>query len=106
MASSTVSPSLAHEKFHYSVTCHTDDQAVLFCLRALCQFAEQAPMAQIGWGGTKTTAWKKNSHQFTVRFTAPQYRNVFIAEAERLLSGRWSVVSYSDSDPASPQRKH
>ena len=97
--------SLTHETFHFSATCRTDDPAVLFCLRSLCQFAEQAPMAQIGWGGTKTAAWKRAGGDFTVRFTSPKYRERFLAEAERLLSGRWTLVAQSDADPASPQRR-
>ena len=41
-----------YTKFRYSVTCETADSAVLHCLRALCQWAEEHPKPQIGWGGT------------------------------------------------------
>lgn len=93
-----------HGKFRFSVTCQTDDQAVLFCLRALCQFTEQHPKQQIGWGGTGTKDWKASGNRFSFRFTDPKYRQKFIEESERLLSGRWSVVGTSDSDPAVPRR--
>jgi len=47
-----------HCKYHYSVTCKTDDPAVLHCLRALCQYSEKEEHPQIGWGGTKGNIWK------------------------------------------------
>jgi hypothetical protein len=93
-----------HNKFHFSVTCETDDRPVLFCLRALCQYAEEHPKQQIGWGGTGSADWKKAGGRFTLRFTAASHRDLFLAEAERLLGGRWKKVAVSDSDPASPQR--
>ncbi len=39
-----------HKLFKFSITCQTDDLAVLHCLRALCQYAEQHKKPQIGWG--------------------------------------------------------
>lgn len=96
--------SLDHKKFHFSVTCHTDDKAVLFCLRALCQFAEKHEKPQIGWGGTGTTDWKKNKGLFKLRFTDTSYRAIFLREAARLLRGKWQQVGTNDNDPASPQR--
>jgi hypothetical protein len=93
-----------HARFHYSITCNTDDVAVLFCLRALCQLATQEAMPQIGWGGTGRAEWSENAGNFVLRFTNADAREVFVGEANRLLAGRWSVVSTSDNDPASPQR--
>ena len=93
-----------HQRFHYSVTCHTDDEAVLFCLRALCQFAEEHPKRQIGWGGTKTPEWRDRHGELTIRFTKPDFRTRFLREAERLLPGKWRLVRQSDNDPAHPQR--
>jgi hypothetical protein len=96
--------SLDHQKFHFSVTCHTTDPAVVFCLRALCQFTEKHPKQQIGWGGTGSKEWKDAGNTLTLRFTEPDYRDAFTREGERLLAGRWSIVATSDNDPASPQR--
>jgi hypothetical protein len=77
---------------------------VLFCLRALCQFAEEHPKPQIGWGGTGSADWKRAGGQFKLRFTTAAYRDLFVAEADRLLGGRWTKLGVSDHDPASPQR--
>lgn len=96
--------SLDHPRFRYSVTCHTEDEAVLFCLRSLCQFSEGNPKPQIGWGGTGTDDWKKGGKSVTFRFTDPKYRSTFLSNAERLLRGHFTVVGSNDSDPATPQR--
>ncbi len=93
-----------HEKYHYSVTCKTDDPAVLHCLRALCQYSEKEEYPQIGWGGTKRNEWEANNGLFTLRFTSPEYRQNYISEANRLLSGHWKVIGENDNDPAEPQR--
>ncbi|MCI0629397.1 MAG: hypothetical protein L0Y44_01935 [Phycisphaerales bacterium] len=61
-----------YEAFHYSITCETDDLAVVHCLRALCEFAERGqPYPQIGWGGTGEGEWRRNDNQITLRFTEP-----------------------------------
>lgn len=96
--------SAEHRKYHYSATCSTGDAAVLHCLRALCQFAEKGKYPQIGWGGTKESAWSTSGGKFTVRFTRAEYRTVFLAEAQRLLNNHWTIISTSDNDPATPQR--
>jgi hypothetical protein len=94
-----------HDKYRYSITCKTDDAAVLFCLRSLCQYTEEYVKKQIGWGGTKTSEWKSSGGAFTLRFTRPEYRDRFVMEAQRLLNGRWSIVSTNNNDPATPQRE-
>ena len=96
--------SLDHAKFRFSATCHTDDEAVLFCLRALCQFVEEHPKPQIGWGGTKTPEWRAAGNRLTLRFTRPEFRERFIREARRVLGDRWSLLGERDDDPARPQR--
>ena len=96
--------SVDHQRFRFSATCHTEDLAVLHCLRALCQFAEQGRKPQIGWGGTGEREWRLNSCKIIFRFTATAYRERFNEEANRLLSKRWRLVAQNDSDPATPQR--
>jgi hypothetical protein len=93
-----------HAKFKFSITCQTDDLAVLHCLRALCQYVEKHKNRQIGWGGTGEPSWRENSKRVTFRFTDPHYRDQFINEVNRLLSGKWVKVAISDNDPAKPQR--
>lgn len=93
-----------HKRFHFSVTCQTDDAAVLHCLRALCQFAEKGKKPQIGWGGTGEADWKARGGRFVLRFTSAAYRKTFIDQANRLLPGRWTLVTTNDTDPATPQR--
>lgn len=93
-----------HQLYRYSATCNTSDLAVLHCLRALCQFAEKGRYPQIGWGGTKESLWRASGGNFTVRFTLPKYREVYISEASRLLKGYWTLVRTNDNDQATPQR--
>ena len=86
------------------MTLHTDDAATLHCLRSLCQHCEKADYPQIGWGGTKQSEWKARGGNLTLRFTDPLYREFFLNEARRLLTGHWTFISRNDNDPASPQR--
>jgi len=96
--------STAHALFHYSITCHMDDRAVLSCLRSLADFAEHHPQKKIAWGNTGDDAWTRNGHQVTFHLTEPRYRQVFREKANELLGGRWSEVRASDNDPATPKK--
>jgi hypothetical protein len=99
-------PDEDYERCHFSVSCETEDLAVLHCLRSLSQFAEGSKIPKgIPWGGTKEAAWRKNGHVATFRFTSADYRTTFLDEASRLLPGHlWRSVGQSDSDPASRRR--
>ena len=78
----------------FSITCHTDDLAVVHCLRALCQYAEHKCPPQIAWGGTKEKDWAAAGDRITLRFTCPSYREEFVRQAERLLpQGSWRKVT-------------
>lgn len=92
-----------HAKYRYSITCHTDDRAVMYCLRSLTHYAEHGPQKNIGWGGTNDSVWKNSGNQITLRFTSPAYREAFRQKANELLAGRWREVSSSDNDPATPK---
>ena len=93
-----------YSRFHFSVTCMTEDAAVLHCLRGLAHWAEDVPPQQIAWGGTKTSEWLAAGHNVTFRFTTAANRRRFTNKATELLSGGWTEVSTSDSDPAERQR--
>jgi hypothetical protein len=94
-----------YQRCKHSITCFTNDLAVVHCLRALCEFAITGVKPQIGWGGTKAKEWRDAGNRITLRFTTPESRNKFIQEAERLLpKGSWAEVARSDNDPASRQR--
>lgn len=94
-----------YERYRFSMTCETDDLAVVHCLRALCQYAEDAPRKQIGWGGTGEAAWRSAGNRVTFRWTSPENRERFRSAANRLLGDRWREISRSDNDPATRQRK-
>ena len=94
----------SHADYHFSITVHTEDLALLGCLRALSAHAQTIGNSRIPWGGTKKTDWERNNHQATFRFSDQSFRDTFIREVERLLpKGLWNIVSKSDADPASPQ---
>jgi hypothetical protein len=95
-----------YERRRYSITCHTEDLAVVHCLRALCQHCEEDCRPQIAWGGTEEGAWRQAGNQITVRFTRPDYREAFVREAVRLLpDGSWRETARRDNDPAKRQRQ-
>ena len=94
-----------YERCHYSITCRTDDLAVVHCLRALCQHNVKNCPPQIAWGGTSEKNWRASKNCITLRFTAPKQREVFVRDAKRLLPQcSWHEVSRSESDPAERQR--
>jgi hypothetical protein len=94
-----------YRRCRFSITCHTDDLAVVHCLRALCQFAERDCRPQIAWGGTGEDAWRHAGKQITLRFTSLSYRDRFVGEANRLLpKSSWREAARSDNDPAMRQR--
>lgn len=46
-------PDEDYPRCHYSISCGTDDLAVLHCLRSLSQYAEGSNIPQsLPWGGT------------------------------------------------------
>lgn len=93
-----------HATYKFSVTVRSDDLAVVNCLRALSEFSQKSGNNRIPWGGTKDADWKRDGHSVTFRFTTPEYRAGFLAEAKRLLPlALWSVVAQSDSNPARRQ---
>ena len=95
---------MTHAAYKFSITVHSDDLAVVNCLRSLSQYSQQSGNNRIPWGGTKDQDWKRDERTVTFRFTTPAFRSGFLTEAQRLLpQGLWSVVRQSDNDPASPQ---
>ena len=93
-----------HPKYKFSVTVHSDDLAIVNCLRAIAEFSQKTGNNRIPWGGTKDRNWKRDGACVTFRFTMPDYRAGFLVEIKRLLPEHlWSIVRQSDNDPAKPQ---
>lgn len=69
----------------YSITCETNDLAVVHCLRALCQHNVQNCRPQIAWGGTSEKKWRHDNKCITLRFTSQEQRDDFVDDAKRLL---------------------
>lgn len=88
----------------YSITCKTDDLAVVHCLRSLCQHNVKNCRPQIAWGGSSENNWRTSGNCITLRFTDPNQREAFVCAANRLLGGHWQEVARSDEDPAKRQR--
>ena len=86
-------------RFRYSITLETQDDAVLFCLRALWQYAERHPMPPTTRDLTVTGEWRLGDGRVTFRFSNPYNRGDFLGEATRLLAGKWTRLGLSDDDP-------
>src|SRR5689334_10885609 len=94
----------SHRLFKFSLTCKTQDLAVVYCLRAIAEFSQKEINPRIAWGGTKDGDWQRDHQRVTFHFSSPQNRESFVKTAERLLpQGAWSEVARSDDDPAKPQ---
>jgi hypothetical protein len=87
-------PMSNHQSYKFSVTIHTDDHAIVGCLRALAKFSQKEGSNNIPWGGTKDKDWVRDGHRVTFRFSATHYRAGFLAQVKRLLS----VLLYSVND--------
>jgi hypothetical protein len=84
--------------FRYSITVEAQDDAVLFCLRGLAEFAEgERPATE--FDRAATGEWRLDDGRVTFRFSTPSSRGDFLGEATRLLSGKWTRVASSDDDP-------
>lgn len=95
---------ISHAEYKYSVTIHSEDLAVVNCLRSLSEFSQNTGNNRVPWGGTKDSDWKRDRSCVTFRFTTPDYREGFLAQGKRLLPKHlWSAVRKSDNDPAKPQ---
>jgi len=93
-----------HKDHHFSITVHTDDVAILYCLRALADYSQETGNTRIAWGGTKREDWERDGRSVTFRFSKPEYRVKFSDEAVRVLPTKsWQKVKEDDNDPATPQ---
>lgn len=90
-----------HKDHKFSITIHTNDIAILYCLRALADYAQKTGNTRITWGGTTKNNWKKNNNTVTFRFTKSGYWVDFNEEAKRVLpTNSWEQRGESDNDPA------
>lgn len=92
-----------HAHYKFSITIHSDELAVVYCLRALSKYSQRTGNNNISWGGTKDRIWKKNNHQVTFHFSDPAYREDFVSKSRDLLPmSLWTEIRRSDNDPATP----
>jgi len=96
---------MTHEDYHFSITVHTDDLAVLHCLRALADYAEKSSQKKIAWGGTTKPNWQCNNNCVVFHFSKNGFREEFKRQARRLLpEASWTLKREADNDPAKPER--
>lgn len=94
-----------HADHTFSVTIHTDDLAVVNCLRALSKHSQKTGNNNIPWGRTKDKDWESHGHHVTFYFSDPTYREGFLAEARRLLPTHlWREESRDDTQAAKRAR--
>ena len=85
-----------HSKYRFSITISSNDLAVINCLRSLAQFRQKTENNRIPWGGTKDKDWLSNNKQVTFHFSSIDYRELFVAEINRLFyrRERFSFIIY------------
>jgi len=102
MAAPTMSPHTAHT---YTVTCESHDEAVVHCLVALAHFAEHTMLDEEAAAGgalepcTPAPAdlgWEREEGRVTFRFSEQGRRGIFLGEATRLLSGKWTRAAVTE----------
>jgi len=80
----------------FRLTIHTDDIAVLHCLRGLANYCQETGNKNSVVRGTGNDAWMANGHRVTFNFDASAYGEKFVQEGNRLLAGRWEHVPDRD----------
>lgn len=94
-----------HADHKFSITMHSDDLAVINCLRALSKYSQKTGNNNIPWSRTTDRDWERNAHEVTFHFSDPTYREGFVSEVKRLLSQNlWKEVHRSDNNPAKRAR--
>ncbi len=97
--------STTHGDHHFSVQVHTDDLAVLYCLRSLADYSQESGNTRITWGGTSKEDWKRHNNSVKFHFSEIRYRQKFINEANRILpKNSWHIATQSDDEPATPKK--
>lgn len=91
---------MPHDEHHYSIACESDDLPVIYCLRAIAEFAEKRAPINAAWGNTGRESWEEDGHRVTFHFSCTDYRQIFRDVAGDLLPQRWTEVSCRDDDPA------
>jgi hypothetical protein len=94
-----------HLQYKYSITIHSDELAVVNCLRSLSQYSQKDGNNRIPWGNTKDSDWRRDNNCVSFRFSRPEYREGLLSEVQRLLACElWKEVKRNDNDPAKPTK--
>ena len=81
-----------NREYRFSVTLHTNDLAVVYCMRALADYCQKTENTRKAWGGTGNKHWQERK-RVTFRFTTESYRAEFLREVRRLLCGKlWKII--------------
>ena len=93
----------------FSVTVHTEEPVILYCLRGLVFFCQGGKGKAESVAGTNDEEWLQNKKLMTFHFSDPVYQQRFIYEAGRILPyGSWALRKLDDKElPAyePPKRK-
>lgn len=84
----------AGKDYRFTVTIHTDDLAVLYCLRGLAAYCQRTGNMYKTWGGTDKDHWQER-RRVTFHFSIKSYRDDFLSEARRLFPPDrklWSIA--------------
>ncbi len=90
-------------QYRFSITIHTEELAVVNCLRALSQFSQKTENNRIPWRGTKDKDWQRDGKKVTFRFNKRDYRDGFIAVIEQVLRPNLCNVTTTRDDDPPPQ---
>jgi hypothetical protein len=82
----------------FSITCRSDDEAVIRCLKALADYVERR--RPDGRPGGAVAEREPREGSIRLLFTHPDYRASFVKLATDLLGSRWIVCGESDDDSA------
>lgn len=87
-----------YQKFRYSITCRSSEEAVLHCLKALADYAEGGGHKNHTCLEASMAEWNRPD-RVTLRFTSENNRSAFSKLARELLGDRWAQYDARDDDP-------
>ena len=90
---------LQDSDYHYSITVLVEDLPVLYCLRGLSMYSQEAGNVYKPWKRAARKVWEQHHHIVRFYFSSPEFRQHFESIPGELLGGRWEKVGDSDDDP-------
>ena len=94
-----ITPMSQKESFHFSVTIHSNNMALIAAMRGLAWWCQPEICRQTSVYGTTEPEWKRDGNKVTFHFTSESNRRAFIEESKKLFPANWEIAHQKENDP-------